>query len=200
MVQMAQALKQKERKITEFKELKNSMRIEDQLKNPKTQEAIHELQCQFEQIMCSENPTSFWDKNQHVVELPYKEIYDGKPCKRRAIPMNREYHKLCEEEVQGLLKKGLIRHLTSPWNCYGFYVNKHSEKIIGVPRLVINYKPLNKVLVDDTYPIPHKSSLVNRIVGAQIFSKFDLKSGFWQVAVKEEDKFKIAFSVPARTL
>jgi len=45
MVQMAQALKQKERKITEFKELKNGMRIEDKIKNPKTQEAIHELQC-----------------------------------------------------------------------------------------------------------------------------------------------------------
>jgi len=61
----------------------------------------------------------------------------------------------------------------------------------------VNYKPLNKVLANDTYPIPHKSSLVNRIAGAKIFSKFDLKSGFWQVAIKEEDKFKTTFSVPA---
>jgi hypothetical protein len=38
--------------------------------------------------------------------------------------------------------------------------------------------------------------LVTRIVGAKNFSKFDLKSGFWQVAVKEEDKFKTTFSVP----
>jgi hypothetical protein len=44
--------------------------------------------------MCSENPTSFWDKNQHVVELPYKKIYDGKPRKRISLQMNREYHKL----------------------------------------------------------------------------------------------------------
>lgn len=63
----------------------------------------------------------------------------------------------------------------------------------GVPRLVVNYKPLNKVLADDTYPIPRKSSMVNRIVGAKIFSKFDLKSGFWQVAIKEQDKFKTTF-------
>ena len=61
----------------------------------------------------------------------------------------------------------------------------------------MNYKPLNKVLADDTYPIPHKSSLVNRIAEAKIFSKFDLKFGFWQVAIKEEDKFKTTFSVPA---
>ena len=77
-----------------------------------------------------------------------------------------------------------------------FLVQELSASLKCVPILVINYKPLNKVLDDNTYVIPHKSSLVNRIAGAQIFSKFDLKSGFWQVAVKEEDKFKTAFSVP----
>lgn len=35
------------------------------------------------------------------------------------------------------------------------------------------------------------------IAGAKIFSKFDLKSGFWQVAIREEDKFKTTFNVPA---
>jgi hypothetical protein len=39
--------------------------------------------------------------------------------------------------------------------------------------------------------------LVTRIAGAKIFSKFDLKSGFWQVAIHEKDKFKTAFNVPA---
>ena len=62
--------------------------------------------------------------------------------------------------------------------------------------MVINYKPLNSVLADDTYPIPHKGDLLGRIVGAKLFSKFDLKSGFWQVAVAEKDKFKTAFSIP----
>jgi phosphoribosyl 1,2-cyclic phosphodiesterase len=90
-----------------------------------------------------------------------------------------------------------MRESISPWNCYGFYVNKHSDKIRGVPRLVVKYSPLNLVIDDDTYPIPHKSSPVNRITNAKIFSKFDLKSGFWQVAIKEEEKFKTTFSVPA---
>ena len=56
-----------------------------------------------------------------------------KPCKSRVIPMNAHFQKLCEEEIKGLLSKGLIRHSKSPWNCYGFYVNKHSEQIRGVP-------------------------------------------------------------------
>lgn len=105
MVHMAQYLKTKERNIVELKEIKSNMRIEDQLKTPTTQEAINELQRQFEQTMCFENPTVFWNKAQHVVELHYKEIYDGKPCKTRAIPMSREYQMFCEEKFQRLLKK-----------------------------------------------------------------------------------------------
>ena len=61
--------------------------------------------------------------------------------------------------------------------------------------MVINYKPLNIVLSDDTYPIPHKGNLLERIAGAKVFSKFDMKSGFWQVAINEYDKFKTAFNV-----
>lgn len=61
--------------------------------------------------------------------------------------------------------------------------------------MVINYKPLNSVLVDDTYPIPHKGNLITRILGAKIFSKFDMKFGFWKVSIKEKDWFKTAFTV-----
>ena len=127
----------------------------------------------------------FGKKDTYFIHLPYKEDYKGTPCKRREIPMNAYYQNLCEEEIKGLSERGLIRNSKSPWNCYGFYVNKHYELIWGVPRLVINYKPLNKFLANDTYSIPHKSSLVNRIAGAKIFSKFDLKSSFWQVAIEE---------------
>jgi hypothetical protein len=52
---------------------------------------------------------------------------------------------------------------------------------IGAPRLVINYKPLNKVLEWIRYPIPNKRDLINRLSGFVIFSKFDMKSGFWQI-------------------
>ena len=102
----------------------------------------------------------------------------------------------CQHEIEQLLQKKLIRESSSPWNCYGFYVNKRSEQVRGVPRLVINYKPLNNVLADDTYPIPHKGDLIRRISGAKVFSKFDLKSGFWQVAIAEGDRWKTAFNVP----
>jgi len=110
--------------------------------------------------------------------------------------MSKEYRDLCKQEIQQLLSKRLIRESNSPWNCYGFYVNKRAEQIRGIPRLVINYKPLNSILADDTYPIPHKGYLIIRIAGAKIFSKFDMKEGFWQVAISEKDKLKTAFNIP----
>ena len=54
----------------------------------------------------------------------------------------------------------------------------------GVPRLVINYKTLNKALKWIRYPIPNKKDLLDRLHEATIFSKFDMKNGFWQIEVK----------------
>ena len=61
---------------------------------------------------------------------------------------------------------------------------------------MINYKPLNKVLQWIRYPVPNKKDLIQRIYNATIFSKFDMKSGFWQIQIKPEDRYKTAFTVP----
>lgn len=89
--------------------------------------------------------------------------------------MNEEYRKLYQIEIQYLFKIIIIRESGSPWHCYGSYVNKISKKIRGFPKLVINYRPLNNVFADDTYPIPHKGNMIPIIAGAKIFSKFDMK-------------------------
>ena len=103
---------------------------------------------------------------------------------------------LCKQEINDLLKKGLITKSKSPWSCAAFYVNKNAEKERGVPRLVINYKPLNKVIEWIRYPLPIKKDLINRLSQAVVFSKFDLKSGFWQIQIAEEDRYKTAFTTP----
>ena len=64
--------------------------------------------------------------------------------------------------------------------------------------IFINYKPLNKVLEWVRYPIPNKKDLVNRLSRAVVFSKFDMKSGFWQIQIRESDKYKTTFTTPFR--
>jgi len=197
MVHTVQDLDRAEARLIDLKDLKSTLRVEEQLKSPQVKTRIGELKKQLEEEYFSEEPNAFWHRKQHTVELPYKERYVSKPCKSRAIPMSQEYRNLCEKEIQQLLSRRFIRESDSHWNCYGFYVNKRAEQIRGIPRLVINYKTLNSVLANDTYPIPHKGDLIRRIVGAKIFLKFNLKARFWQVAIVEKDKLKIAFSIPA---
>ena len=67
---------------------------------------------------------------------------------------------------------------------------------MGTPRLMINYKSLNKVLQLIRYQIPNKKNLIQMIYTATIFSKFDMKYGFWQIQIKSEDGYKTAFTVP----
>ena len=55
---------------------------------------------------------------------------------------------------------------------------------------------MNKVLEWIRYPIPNKSDLVHRLSDAIIFSKFDMKSRFWQAQISEADKCKTTFTTP----
>ena len=115
-----------------------------------------------------------------MVSLPYEKDFNEKqiPTKARPIQMNPELLEYCKKEIQDLLDKNLIRPSYSPWSCAAFYFQKASEIERGTPRLVINYKPLNKVLQWIRYPIPNKKDLIQRIYNATKFSKFDMKSGF----------------------
>ena len=76
--------------------------------------------------------------------------------------MSLELLEYCKKETNDLLSKKLIRPSYFPWNCVAFYVQKSYEIERDTPRLVINYKPLNKVLQWIRYPIPNKKDLIQR--------------------------------------
>ncbi|XP_070002857.1 uncharacterized protein [Nicotiana sylvestris] len=88
----------------------------------------------------------------HIISLPYEEDFseDNIPTKARPCQMNSDYLELCKKEIDSLKEKGLIRPSKSKWSCTAFYVNKHAEQERGVSRLVINYKPLNKIQISES--------------------------------------------------
>nr|KYP70658.1 polyprotein [Cajanus cajan] len=133
-----------------------------------------------------------------MVSLPYEKDFTDRqiPTKARPIQMSHELVNHCQKEIKDLLSKGLIRKSKSPWSCAAFYVNKASEIERGAPRLVINYKPLNQALQWIRYPIPNKKDLLARLHSAKIFSKFDMKSRFWQIQINPSDRYKTTFIVP----
>ena len=148
--------------------------------------------------VCSDVPNAFWHRKKHIVDLPYVKDFNEKniPTKARSIQMNAETVEFCKKEISDLLKKKLIRNSKSHWSCSAFYIQKNAEIERGTPRLVFNYKPLNKVLEWIRYPIPNKNDLVHRLSEAVVFSKFDMKSGFWQIQISENDRYKTAFTTP----
>ena len=92
--------------------------------------------------------------------------------------MSQELMEFYRAEINDLLSKGIIRKSKSPFSCPAFYIQKNAKIEKVVPRLVINYKPLNKVLEWVRYLIPNKRDLFNRLSKAVIFSKFDMKVDF----------------------
>ena len=176
------------------------VRTEDQFKVKKTQDAIEKFENKIIGEVCSNIPNTFWHKKQHEVELPYEPDFSEKniPTKARPIQMNKDLLSYYEKEIQDLIDKKLIKKSKSPWSCSVFYVQKQAELERGTLRLVINYKPLNDVLRWIRYPIPNKRDLLQRLVKSKFFSKFDMKSGFWQIQIVEKDRYKTAFVVPFR--
>ena len=147
---------------------------------------------------CAEVQNAFWIRKQQAVHVPDEPDCGERnmPTEARPIQMNQELLQHCQKEINDLLSKGIISPSQSPWSCPAFYVNKQSEIERGVPRLVINYKALNKSLRWVKYPIPNKKDLLQRLYSAKIFSKFDMKSGFWQIQIHISDRYKTAFTVP----
>ena len=63
----------------------------------------------------------------------------------------------------------------------------------GTLRLCIDYRQLNKVIVKNKYPLPRIDDLFDQLKGARVFSKIDLRFGYHQLRIKEQDIQKIAF-------
>ncbi|MDY6929837.1 MAG: RNase H-like domain-containing protein [Pseudomonadota bacterium] len=124
------------------------------------------------------------------VKHPLK-LHDKVPFKipPRRLPVHKR--PVVQEEVEKMLRRGVIEPCDGPWSSPIVLVTKKD----GTSRFCVDYRRLNAATVKDAYPLPRIEDNLDALQGSKYFSTLDLLSGFWQVEVEPKDRDKTAFSV-----
>ncbi|GJT45646.1 putative reverse transcriptase domain-containing protein [Tanacetum coccineum] len=123
------------------------------------------------------------------VEFNIELIPGAEPISKAPYRMAPIELKELKDQLQELLERGFIRPSVSPWGCRSVCQRRRT----GSMRLCIDYRELNKITIRNRYPLPRIDDLFDQLQGAKHFSKIDLRSGYHQLRVKEQDISKTAF-------
>ena len=103
-------------------------------------------------------------------ELPYRPPYRLGPAEQNEL----------EEQIKDLLAQGFIRSSCSPYGAPILFVPKKAYK------WWVDYRALNKQTIKDSYPLPRKDLLLDRLGQPRVFSKLDLEQGYHQIAMVKD--------------
>ncbi|GJZ61909.1 putative reverse transcriptase domain-containing protein [Tanacetum coccineum] len=123
------------------------------------------------------------------VEFQIDLIPGAAPVARAPYRLAPSEMKELSEQLKELSDKGFIRPSSSPWGAPVLFVKKKDRSF----RMCIDYRELNKLTVKNRYPLPRIDDLFDQLQGSSVYSKIDLRSGYHQLRVREEDILKTAF-------
>ncbi|GJU37858.1 putative reverse transcriptase domain-containing protein [Tanacetum coccineum] len=123
------------------------------------------------------------------VEFQIDLVHGAAPVARAPYRLAPSEMKELSEQLKELSDKGFIRPSSSPWGAPVLFVKKKD----GSFRMCIDYQELNKLTVKNRYPLPRIDDLFDQLQGSSVYSKIDLRSGYHQLRVREEDIPKTAF-------
>nr|GEU82220.1 putative reverse transcriptase domain-containing protein [Tanacetum cinerariifolium] len=129
-------------------------------------------------------------KGKQLEDVPVIDLIPGAaPVARAPYQLALSEIKELSEQLQELSKKGFIRPSSSRWGALVLFVKKKD----GSFRMWIDYRELNKLTVKNRYPLPRIDDLFDQLQGSSIYSKIDLRSGYHQLRVREQDVPKTSF-------
>src|SRR6201990_193298 len=108
----------------------------------------------------------------------------------KIFPLSREERKLLEQFLATELELGRIKEGPSPYTAPVYFINKKDSK---EKCIIMDYREVNKVTVRDNNPLPNIREMLENFRGKKLFSKFDIRWGYNNIRIKEEDQYKAAF-------
>ncbi|GJT72995.1 putative reverse transcriptase domain-containing protein, partial [Tanacetum coccineum] len=121
--------------------------------------------------------------------LPQLKIVGATPIARAPYRLPPSEMQELSNQLQELADRGFIQPCTSPWGAPVLFVKKKD----GSFRICIDYQELNKLTVKNRYLLPRIDDLFDQLQGSSVYSKIDLRSGYHELRVRNEDIPKTAF-------
>ncbi|WVZ90060.1 hypothetical protein U9M48_036393 [Paspalum notatum var. saurae] len=141
--------------------------------------------CEYPDVFPDELPGLPPDR---AVEFAINLVLGTTPIAKAPYRMSgKEYDEL-KKQLDELLEKGFIRRSVSPWAAPVLFMKKD-----GSMRMSIDYRELNAVTIKNKYLLPRIDDMLDQLKGAKYFSNIDLRFGYHQMKIREEDIPKTAF-------
>lgn len=137
---------------------------------------------------CFSDVPGFTDVVEHTIHVSD----DFKPKRLNAYRVPERLKAEVDRQIQEMLSNGIIRPSKSPMASPMVCVLKGKNGCDGV-RLAVDYRYVNRFTRNDAFPLPDMSSVFQRIGKSRFITIADCKAGYWQLGVKEEDKWLTAF-------
>ena len=138
-----------------------------------------------------EKITDLCTAGEHEIKMKHVE-----PLKQKYFPRNPKMQEVINNQINELLRDNLIEPSSSAYSSPLVLVKKKNNTW----RMCVDYRQLNEHSIKDAYPIPIISNILSKLKHAQYISTLDLKSGYWQIPIKESSRHLTAFTVPGRGL
>ena len=118
------------------------------------------------------------------------EVENHEPIEMRPYRTPIKNREVIDKAINEMLDANIIRRSRSPWSFPVVIVDKKD----GSKRFCVDFRKLNQVTKKNSYPLPLIDDILALLGKAKYFTSLDLKSGYWQVAMDDQDKEKTAFA------
>ena len=145
---------------------------------------VQHLLAEHDAVFDLTNPTQATPAMFHTIDTA-----GARPTVERPRTQSKFQREETKKHVAAMLAAGQIVPSNSPWAAPAHIVRKPE----GSTRFTVDYRKLNSVTTKDNYPLPSISETINQLQGNSFYTKLDLKSGYLQIPILEQDQAKTAF-------